>query len=195
MPSSERDFRLGLQQLEEVLMSGRPRLDASGGSAAILVYPPREELAFRDALRSLTARLENHAKVVLVISLAELVFDALRRDVLTMNATLEDFFELERNDGFKRLSMVELLEHRQKIALALVERVSKLDPANSVVFLVRTGIFYPYYRASTLLEQLLHKTSVPMVLCYPGARDGETGLRFLNALAAERGYRQLIYPR
>ena len=67
------------------------------------------------------------------------------------------------------------------------------DAHRDIVFIVRAGALFPYYRTSSLLEQLKGKVHVPAVLFYPGELDGAAGLRFMGVLDAEHNYRPKIF--
>jgi hypothetical protein len=59
----------------------------------------------------------------------------------------------------------------------------------------RAGALYPFFRTSGLLRHLDGRTgNVPVVLLYPGERNGPTGLSFMGILPADNDYRPRIYP-
>ena len=65
----------------------------------------------------------------------------------------------------------------------------------TVALVARAGALYPFYRSSALLRHLDGKTSnVPVVLFYPGTRQGQTGLSFMGILDPDNDYRPRIYP-
>ena len=59
--------------------------------------------------------------------------------------------------------------------------------------ITRAGALFPFYRTSSLLEQLKGKVHVPSVLLYPGVLDGAAGLKFMGVLDAEHNYRPKIF--
>jgi hypothetical protein len=64
-----------------------------------------------------------------------------------------------------------------------------------VAFIGRAGALYPFLRTSALLRHLDGRTrNVPVVLLYPGERQGATGLRFMGILNPDNDYRPRIYP-
>jgi len=67
------------------------------------------------------------------------------------------------------------------------------DPLVDLVSITRAGALFPFYRTSSLLEQLKGKMEVPAVLFYPGELDGAAGLRFMGVLDAEHNYRPKIF--
>ena len=54
-------------------------------------------------------------------------------------------------------------------------------------------ILFGLHRPSALLENLHHKVSHPVVLFYPGQRDGPAGLRFMDELDADHNYRPKLF--
>jgi len=83
---------------------------------------------------------------------------------------------------------------------SLTERVAaKLPqpPGRWVAVLYRAGALYPGYRTSALLDDLRLRTGVrvPVVLLYPGAVEGNYGLRFMGKTEPAYGYRAMIVVR
>ena len=56
------------------------------------------------------------------------------------------------------------------------------DAHRDIVFIVRAGALFPYYRTSSLLEQLKGKVHVPAILFYPGELDGASGVAFYGRI-------------
>ena len=82
------------------------------------------------------------------------------------------------------------------LAGLLAERLAKLDPAKTVVFLTRVAAMAPgIYHMSKLLDQMQGKTLVTTILCYPGSIKGTTGLLFMDLEDGEAlgNYRVKIY--
>ena len=87
-----------------------------------------------------------------------------------------------------------ILARRQQLD-ALVAEDLPVDATaeRDIVFITRAGALFPFYRTSSLLEQLKGKVLVPAVLFYPGELDGAAGLRFMGVLDAEHNYRPKIF--
>ena len=76
----------------------------------------------------------------------------------------------------------------------LAEAVDASKPTTShIVFLERVGMLFGLHRPSALLENLRHKVSHPVVLFYPGQRDGPAGLRFMDEAEADHNYRPKLF--
>jgi hypothetical protein len=159
---------------------------------AIFQYPPEDEFEVRKETALMRTRLEQSGKRVTTISLAECMYAAL--DAVGLDT--EKLAEAEKSVGidatidtvFQVLSQYQPLE--DLVAARLPEDADKL---RDLVFIVRAGALFPFYRTSSLLEQLKGKVHVPAVLFYPGELDGAAGLRFMGVLDAEHNYRPKIF--
>jgi hypothetical protein len=70
------------------------------------------------------------------------------------------------------------------------------DEADRTLVLIgRAGGLYPFFRSSALLRHLDGQTgNVPVVLLYPGSKQGPTSLAFMGLLSPDSDYRPRIYP-
>lgn len=190
------DWQARLEKdLEPILLQADPRPQISAYHDmpyAIFRYPPKRELAVREAVAGLRTRLENAGKDVVVISLAERLSVALEREGLT----LPRIAGAEKRTGTGRMidTVSTILARRQPLDELVAEALpADADPLRHVVFLTRAGALFPFYRTSSLLEQLKGKVRVPAVLFYPGVLDGAAGLKFMGVLDAEHNYRPKIF--
>lgn len=182
------------KQLEPILRlpDPRPKISAYNDMPyAIFRYGPEDEFAVREDILLLATRLEQVGKRVTTISLAESLSAALAAQEVT-TALIES--EDPRN--------LDILLETLNSLLADIEPLDELvaahmppgpDPLKDVVFITRAGALFPFYRTSSLLEQLKGKVSVPSILFYPGDLDGAAGLRFMGVLDAEHNYRPKIF--
>lgn len=183
------------KDLEPILRLDDPRPQISAYHDmpyAIFCYPAREEFPLRQELALLKTRLEGVAKRVLVISLAKCLATALEREKLTP----QRIEQAEKRSGVEKMQETfhNILSRRQPLDELVAEELpADPDPKRDVVFIARAGALFPFYRTSSLLEQLKGKVSVPAVLFYPGELDGAAGLRFMGALDAEHNYRPKIF--
>jgi hypothetical protein len=190
------DWKLRLtRDLEPVLMEEdpRPKISAYHNMPfAIFRYSPEAEFAMRDEVRLLRTRLEQAGKRVTVISLAECMATALEREGLSV----ERIERAEKSTGTHKMAdtIHKILSSRQPLDQLVAEKMPEhADPLHDVVFITRAGSLFPFYRTSSLLEQLTGKVTVPAVLFYPGELDGAAGLKFMGVLDAEHNYRPKIY--
>ena len=187
------------QQLEPVLTAA----DSGAGLSTytdmpfgIFLYPPEDEWELRAELRDLTIRLENAGKTVQRLSLAALLEQAIKAAGLS----LEEIAEAEASLGpeLVRDTLRDVLSGKAAGAVPLDELVAQAvdtsKPTSShLIFLERVGVLFDLHRPSALLENLHHKVSHPVVLFYPGQRDGPAGLRFMDELDADHNYRPKLF--
>lgn len=183
------------RDLEPVLRETDPRARISAYHNmpyAIFHYPPEEEIPLRAELALLSTRLEQIGKRVTSISLAECLADALAAEGLTT----ERIASAEKRTGTEKMvdTIHMVISRRQPLDDLVAARVpQETEPTRDIVFIVRAGALFPFYRTSSLLEQLKGKLEVPAVLFYPGELDGVAGLKFMGVLEAEHNYRPKIF--
>lgn len=159
---------------------------------AIFYYPPEEEIPLRGELVLLSTRLEQIGKRVTSISLAECLADAL----LAEGLTIERISSAEKRTSTEKMidTIHMVISRRRPLDNLVAARIpQETDPTRDIVFIVRAGSLFPFYRTSSLLEQLKGKLEVPAVLFYPGELDGIAGLKFMGVLEAEHNYRPKIF--
>ena len=182
-------------RLEPVLRKTDPRAEISAYHNmpyAIFHYPPEEEIPLRAELSLLSTRLEQIGKRVTKISLADCLADALEAEGLTT----ERIANAEKRTGIEKVvdTIHMIISRRQPLDDLVAARVpQETEPTRDIVFIVRAGALFPFYRTSSLLEQLKDKLEVPAVLFYPGELDGVAGLKFMGVLEAEHNYRPKIF--
>lgn len=183
------------RDLESILREEdpRPKISAYHNMPyAIFRYPPSAEFALRAEVSLLRTRLEQVGKRVTTISLAKCLETALQREGLTRKR-----IEMaEKRTGTHKMAdtVHKVLSDRQPLDELVAEGIPEdAEPLRDVVFITRAGALFPFYRTSSLLEQLKGKVHVPAVLFYPGELDGAAGLRFMGVLDAEHNYRPKIF--
>ena len=190
------DWKQRLQQnLEPDLLQpdARARISAYHNMPyAIFHYPPEEEIPLRAELALLGTRLGQAGKRITTISLAECLDAALAAEGLT---TARIAAAEKRTGTDKMIDTVhQVISRRRPLDDLVAARIPEdAVPDRDVVFIVRAGALFPFYRTSSLLEQLTGKLDVPAVLFYPGVLDGVAGLKFMGVLEAEHNYRPKIY--
>jgi len=182
--------------LERHLIARPPQISVHQGLPfALLRYDPDEEWEMRRRARLLAAKLAGHGRHAVEISLAELLWEAIDR-----SEGLEAIVELERERGFaaaeEQITTYLSDSDWHPLPKMLAERMKDLDPQKHVVFLMRAASMAPsIYQMSKLLEEMHGRTLVPMILFYPGAVDGDSGLRFmgLQERVSSSSYRVKVY--
>ncbi|WP_216905716.1 BREX protein BrxB domain-containing protein [Synechococcus sp. CCY 0621] len=186
-------------QLEPVLIAA----DSGAGLSTytdmpfgIFLYPPDDEWELRQELRNLVIRLENAGKTVQRLSMAQLLEQALAAAGLSM----EEIADGEKTVGLEmvRDTIRDVLSGKAAGSTPLdelvVQAVDASKPTSShIVFLERVGVLFDLHRPSALLENLRTKVIHPVVLFYPGQRDGPAGLRFMDEAEADHNYRPKLF--
>jgi hypothetical protein len=162
----------------------------------IFLYPPEDEWELRGELRDLVIRLANAGKTVQRLSMAVLLQQAIEAAGLSM----EEIAEAEATLGpvMVRDTLRDLLSGKAAGSVPLDELVAQaVDTAkpnsSHIVFLERVGVLFDLHRPSALLENLRNRVLHPVVLFYPGQRDGPAGLRFMDELDADHNYRPKLF--
>lgn len=187
------------QQLEPVLTAADSGVGLSTYTDmpfGIFLYPPEDEWELRQALRDLVVRLENASKTVQRLSMAQ----SLEQSIEAAGLSLEEIAQGEADLGIAmvRDTIRDVLSGKAAGSTPLdqlvAEAVDGSKPTTShIVFLERVGALFGLHRPSALLENLHHKVSHPVVLFYPGQRDGPTGLRFMDEAEADHNYRPKLF--
>ncbi len=185
-----------IKRLEEDLTASPTRISAYHDLPfAILRYDAEEEWDLRREVRRLAVRLGNAGKRVHIISLADLLWEAIE-DCEGLDAVIE----LERERGFEvaQQQVTTYLSDPDWRPLPdiLAERLEPLDPERDVAFLVRASAMAPaIYHMSRLLDEMQGRTRATTILFYPGTLEGATGLRFMGLKNREAmgNYRVKIY--
>ena len=183
-----------IEMLENALRTTPMRVGVYAGMPfAILRYDPPEEWTVRREARLLATRLEEVGREVVFISLADVLWEAIAEC-----EGLEAIVRQERESGFvtAQAQITRWLsdKHWAPIEILLNRRMHGLDPHRHVVFLHRAAAMAPaMYFLSTMLDKL--NTEVTTILWYPGAREGENQLRFMDMQGRDAlsTYRATIY--
>jgi len=159
----------------------------------ILRYDPPDEWKVRDEARRLATRLGEAGREVVFVSLAQVLWEALEEC-----EGLAAIVRKERESGFlaaqAQITTYLSDDHWAPIEEVLGRRLRGLDARRQIVFVTRAAAMAPgIYFLSTMLDKL--KTDVTMVLFYPGAREGENQLRFMDLQGRDAlsTYRATIY--
>ena len=187
------------QQLEPVLTAADSGVGLSTYTDmpfGIFLYPPEDEWELRQALRDLVVRLENAGKTVQRLSMAQLLEQSIEAAGLSLEEIKQ--WECEMGVAMVRETIRDVLSGKAAGSTPLdqlvADAVDASKPATShIIFLERVGTLFGLHRPSALLENLHHKVSHPVVLFYPGQRDGPAGLRFMDELEADHNYRPKLF--
>lgn len=173
---------------------------------AILPYAPDEEFALRSAIHELSAELRDAGWSTGTVVLHKLLLGRLRAEgqevlesIIRREKSLAGAADSSRGLRMLKERVVNLVDKPDGLASDVIRSIEAIiaessSPERTVIFLGRLGGLYPFLRTSALLKHIAGRTqNVPVVLLYPGTLDGETGLRFMGVLQADRDYRPRIY--
>jgi hypothetical protein len=200
------------QQLEPVLMASDSGVGLSTYTDmpfGIFLYPPEDEWELRQELSNLAIRLKNSGKTVQRLSMATLIDQA----IICAGLSMEEIAEWEASMGIDlaQESIQDILIGKAEGSTPIDEIVAAAidmskDKRNHIVFLERVGSMFGLQRPSGLLENLHRplesrvdkhdrtpKVTHPLVLFYPGQRDGPAGLRFMDETEADHNYRPKLF--
>ncbi len=193
LPSTD-SLRERIQELEKHLLAPERKSGAYRDLPfAIFRYDPEEEFEVRGEVEALAIRLERCGQHVSVMSLGQLMYEALEEALGPVG--LEELFRAEAEHGVDRVidTVHRVLTEIQPLSEIVYQQLITMDPQNSVLFLIHVGDLFPVMRPSALLESLIGRVVTPVVLFYPGKLEGAVGLRFMGVLEAEHSYRLKIY--
>ena len=174
---------------------------------AIVQYSPEHEYAMRAEVQRLVSELEAKGWFVLSIDLQKLLLDRIRSQpddwaekVIAMETRMAER-QLDRGLNYLKSKLLPLVDGpdglagdcRRLIQAFVQDHPEKAD--QTLVLIGRAGGVYPFFRSSALLRHLDGQTgNVPVVLLYPGTKQGPTSLSFMGLLTPDSDYRPRIYP-
>jgi hypothetical protein len=174
---------------------------------AIVQYDPSDEFEMRAKAQGLVAELTANGWVVLTIDLQKLLIDRIKAQgeewvdrVIQMEERMGRI-QLDRGLNYLTDKLLPLVEGPKGLAAdcrRLIKAFTEKNPDQAdrtLVLIGRAGGLYPFFRSSALLRHLDGQTgNVPVVLLYPGSRQGSTSLSFMGVLNSDSDYRPRIYP-
>lgn len=179
---------------------GRGRDMDSTGTEPIfyLVFPVADLLEVKRQTKAWTAKLANDGWAVVPLSMADAVASVLRGNKmrkLWLASEREILIQAEQRRG-----SVDFREINKTLAAALVEGPelqyfieSKLQLAeartNGLLLITDLEALHPYLRINTIESRLQGRIRCPVVVLYPGKREGKTSLRFLEFYPPDPNYR------
>lgn len=174
---------------------------------AIVQYSPEHEYAMRTEVQRLVSELEAKGWFVLTIDLQKLLLDRIRSQpdawaekVIAMETRMAER-QLDRGLNYLKSKLLPLVEGPEGLAgdcRRLIQDFVQKHPDKAdqtLVLIGRAGGLFPFFRSSALLRHLDGQTgNVPVVLLYPGTKQGPTSLSFMGVLSPDSDYRPRIYP-
>ena len=180
------------------LCQGR-RLESTGSDPVFyLVFPVSEILDVKRQTRTWVAKLANQGWSVVTFSMAQAINEILRGHKLRKQWLLGE--KLILGQAEKSGASLPFGEINKTLSKALtegpelVDRLkAKIDEASSrrggLLLLTDLEALHPYLRINSIEAQLQGAIRCPVVVLYPGKREGKTSLRFLEFYPADPNYR------
>jgi hypothetical protein len=152
------------------------------------VHESGETLEVRRKLPAWTAALENEGWRIETVSLGKLMWDR-----IDASGLWDEWIEVEGD-----LQLEELNEGIREVLrgddglLASLRDVLSGEGDNRLLLLTDAALLHPYFRVHFIEAGLTNRIKTPVVLFYPGRRDGQFGLRFLGFYPLDGGYRSTL---
>jgi len=190
------------ETLRQRLGHGR-QLDSAGTEPIYyLVFPVSDILEVKRQTKTWVARLRNDSWNVEILSIAESIASLLQNNRLRKIwlDTEKQIIQLAE----KKHHPIDPREINKTLSKALSEN-SKLAPElaglldssvqkaeakpNGLLMLTDLEALHPYLRINTIEAYLSGRVRCPIIVLYPGLREGKTSLRFLEFYPPDPNYR------
>jgi hypothetical protein len=175
------------------------RLESTGSTPIhYLVFPAKQIIEVKQQTKTWIAKLENNDWNVVVLSFAEAVNSILRGHKFRKTWLQGEKALLSRaTEAIPKSAVAEITTTLRKALTEGPELLSmvreKLDEAaskpNGLLLLTDLEALHPYLRINTIEAQIMDQIRCPVVVLYPGKREGKTSLRFLEFYPADPNYR------
>jgi hypothetical protein len=185
---------------EVCLRLGQGRRLESTGSDPIyyLVFPVSEILHVKRQTRSWIPKLENAGWQVTTFSFAQAVNSVLRNHNLRKHWLAGEKMLLTQAE--KTGTPIDFTQINKTLGKALTDGPEllgllkqKMDEAsertNGLLLLTDLEALHPYLRINSIEAKLQGQIRCPVIVLYPGKREGKTSLRFLEFYPADPNYR------
>jgi len=185
---------------EVCLRLGQDRRLESTGSDPIyyLVFPVGEILTVKRQTRAWVAKLENQGFHVVTFSMARGINIILRGHKLRKQWLIGEKMVLSQAERSGK--PIEFGDINKTLAKALTEGTdllhllkSTMEEASShpdgLLLITDLEALHPYLRINSIETQLQGQIRCPVIVLYPGKREGKTSLRFLEFYPADPNYR------
>ena len=180
------------------LSQGRS-LESSGSDPIYyLVFPVSDILTVKRQTRAWVAKLENQGFQVVTFSMAKAINTVLRGHKLRKQWLLGEKTLLSQ--AMHSREPIEFRDINTTLAKALTEGSellqllkSQMEEASShpdgLLLITDLEALHPYLRINSIEAQLQGQVRCPVIVLYPGKREGKTSLRFLEFYPADPNYR------
>lgn len=180
------------------LNQGR-RLESQGSDPIFyLVFPCNEILEVKRLHRSWIAKLENHGARVVEFSMAHAVNSILKNhrfrkqwllgEKTPLNQSIRTGKPIEFGEINKTLSKA-LIDGNELVELIKAKINEAAEQPGGLLLLTDLEALHPYLRINSIEAKLQGLIRCPVVVLYPGKREGKTSLRFLEFYPPDPNYR------
>jgi hypothetical protein len=186
------------EELRHRISQGRD-MDSTGADPLFyLVFPVGEIIDVKRHTRAWCAKLSNDGWNVVLLSMADAVQKVLRENKLRqLWLKSERQILSQTEEGCKPIDFRVI---NKTLAAALVQGnelqeliESKLQLAETeqrgLLLISDLEALHPYLRINAIESKLQGRVRCPVVILYPGKREGKTSLRFLEFYPADPNYR------
>lgn len=175
------------------------RLDSTGSVPIYyLVYSNREILEVKRQTKAWIAKLQNQGWNVVNLSFADALGSIFKNHKLRQIWLTSEKQSLAKANG--AISPSTIAEVNKTLGKALTEGPElltlvkeKMDEASShsagLLLLTDLEALHPYLRINSIEAKIQDEVRCPVIVLYPGKREGKTSLRFLEFYPADPNYR------
>jgi hypothetical protein len=172
----------------------------STGSAPIyyLVFPVKQILEVKRQTKAWIAKLENLGWKVVTFSFAETLESIFKNHKLRGSWVVGEKMLLSKSQG--GVSGVAMSQINTTLAKALTEGPELLtlirqkmteasSHSNGLLLFTELEAIHPYLRINSIEAKIQDEVRSPVIVLYPGKREGKTSLKFLEFYPADPNYR------
>jgi hypothetical protein len=172
----------------------------STGSAPIyyLVFPVKEILEVKRQTKAWIAKLENLGWNVVTFSFAEAINSIFANDRLRATWLFSEQALLAKSKD--EIPATAIAQINTTLAKALTEGPALLaavrqkmeeasSQSNGLLLITDLEAIHPYLRINSIEAKIQDEVRSPVIVLYPGKREGKTSLRFLEFYPADPNYR------
>ena len=175
------------------------RLDSTGSVPIYyLVFSNREILEVKRQTKAWIAKLQNQGWNVVNLSFADALGSIFKNHKLRQIWLTSEKQSLAKANG--AISASTIAEVNKTLGKALTEGPElltlvkeKMDEASShsagLLLLTDLEALHPYLRINSIEAKIQDEVRCPVIVLYPGKREGKTSLRFLEFYPADPNYR------
>lgn len=172
----------------------------STGSAPVfyLVFPVSEILEVKRQTKAWCAKLTNEGWNVVSVSLSDALTSVLQKHKLRklwltaetqlLNGMSTSGKAIDYREINKTLSKA-LTEGPELMSIIEEKMADAASSQNGLLLLTDLEALHPYLRINSIEAKLTNTVQCPVVVLYPGKREGKTSLRFLEFYPPDPNYR------